>query len=140
MGNSPSKAQFRFRPLVIITVLVLGATAYSAASIVRSTYQHPTYTIHKVFQTQDEYQALQKQPSAMPGVGVRSTSVRIGPQVEADIKVNAPSGFPYGTASYDQNAMVVFPILLCVLVLGTLWGLTLQRKAKQEAQYGERRW
>ncbi len=131
MGMSPSTAAFRFKPLIIITILVVGLTSYAVASTIRSTYEHPTYTIHKVFQTQSEYEAFRTQLYAMPGVGERSTSVRYGQQIEADFKVYAPAGFPYGTADYSQNSMVVFPILLCVLVLATLWGFALQKKAKE---------
>lgn len=134
MGNSLGTRIFRLKPLVIITVLVLAATSYVVAGIVNSTYEHPTYTIHKIFQTREEYDTFQSDLYAIPGVGSRSTSVRYGPPVEATFKVTAPAGFPYGTADYGQNSNVGFPILLCVLVLGTLWGFALQRKARQNGQ------
>jgi hypothetical protein len=138
MGNSLSTKIFRLKPLVIITIVVLAATSYVVASTVHSTYERPTYTIHRVFQTTAEYEAFQAELDAMVGVGgPGSTSVRYGPPVEAVFKVTAPAGFPYGTADYHQNSMVVFPILLCLLVLGTLWGLALQRKARQDGQYTE---
>ncbi len=94
MGMSLSTAAFRFKPLIIITVLVLALTSYAVASTIRSTYEHPTYTIHKVFQTRSEYEAFRAQLYAMPGVGERSTSVRYGQQVEADFKVYAPPASP----------------------------------------------
>jgi hypothetical protein len=119
--------------LVIVTALVLAATAYAVASIVHSTYERPTYTIQKVFETRQDYETFLSELSGMAGVGgPGSTSVRYGPPVEATFRVTAPPGFPYGTADYSQNHKVVFPILLCVLVLGTLWGLAFQRKAKQD--------
>ena len=134
MASSPGGKIFRFKPLVTITVLVLAATGYVVASSLISSYTHPTYEIHKVFQTQTEYQAFQKQLYAMPGVGVIFSGARYGQQIEADFKVTAPAGFPFGTPTYDQNGMVAFPILLCLLVLGTMWGLALQRKAREEGQ------
>ncbi len=137
MRKSLNTAVFRFKPLVITTVLILAATSYVVASTVLSSRMHPTYEVHKVFQTQDEYQAFQKQLNAMPGVGVIFSGARYGQQIEADFKVTATAGFPYGTPTYDQNAMVVFPFLLCVLVLGTMWGLALQRKAKREVKGAE---
>ncbi len=134
MADSLTARIFRFKALVIITVLILAATGYVVATTVLSSRMHPTYEVHKVFQTQDEYQAFQKQLNAMPGVGVIFSGARYGQHIEADFKVTAPAGFPYGTPTYDQNGMVVFPILLCVLVLGTMWGLALQRKARQEVK------
>ncbi len=134
MGRSLGTVVFRFKPLLIITAIVLAATAYVVASIVHSTYEYPTYTIHKVFQTQSEYAAFQSELYSIPGVGERSTSVRYGPPVEATFKVTAPAGFPYGTADYGQNFNAGYPILICLLVLGTLWGFALQRRAKQDGQ------
>ena len=138
MGKSLNATVFRLKPLAIITVLVLAATSYVVASTVHSTYERPTYTIHRVFQTITECEAFESELYAMVGVGgPSSTTVRHGPPVEAVFKVTAPAGFPYGTADYHQNSMVVFPILLCLLVLGTLWGIALQRKARQDEQYAE---
>ncbi len=134
MGRSLGTAVFRFKPLLIITAIVLAATTYVVASIVHSTYEHPTYTISRVFQTQAEYEAFQSELHAIPGVGVGSTGVRYGTPVEATFKVTAPRGFPYGTADYGQNSNVGFPILICLLVLGTLWGFALQKRAKKDEQ------
>lgn len=129
----------RVRPLVVITVLVVALTLAFVAIILRSTYEHPTYTIHRTFQTQEAAAAFAAELSGMPGVWAHSTGIRIGPggaPVEGEFKVTAPAGFPYGTADYNGNSVVVFPIVVCLLVLGTLWGFAIQRRTNREDHPG----
>jgi hypothetical protein len=132
MPGSGGITLFRLKPVIIITVLVLAATAAAVADIVYTTSQRPTYTFHMTFTTMDEYKAFGRELKAMPGVGLLSEGYRSGLPVEADFRVTAPVEFPYGTASYGRNSMVGYPILLCLLVLGTLWGFALQKKVRQD--------
>jgi hypothetical protein len=122
----------RLKPVIVITALVPAVTLAAVAGIVHSTYERPNYNIHRVFETQAEYMAFSAQLRAMPGVFEAGSSVGYRKQIEADFKVTAPREFPYGTADYTRNYAVVFPILLCLLALGTLWGFALQKKVRQD--------